>query len=192
MTGGVPHDLTDEQLIERAVRDPQGRPGREAASELLQRHRRRVYLWCYRYVHEPERAMDLAQEALLSAYRALPSFQGRSRFSSWLFVITRNCCLKAVAAPSLVRDDAELEGLPDPAGTPETLFEASQDEERLRRLLMQHLDEDERRALWLRCFERMPVDEISRVMQLENVTGARGLLQRARRKLRSALDRTDA
>jgi hypothetical protein len=38
----------------------------------------------------------------------------------------------------------------------------------------------------------MPVDEISRVMQLENVTGARGLLQRARRKLRSALDRTDA
>jgi RNA polymerase sigma-70 factor (ECF subfamily) len=136
--------------------------------------------------------MDLAQEALLSAYRALPSFQGRSRFSSWLFVITRNCCLKAVAAPSLVRDDAELEGLPDPAGTPETLFEASQDEERLRRLLMQHLDEDERRALWLRCFERMPVDEISRVMQLENVTGARGLLQRARRKLRSALDRTDA
>jgi len=44
-----------------------------------------------------------------------------------------------------------------------------------------------REALWLRCFEHMPVDEIGRVMRLENASGARGLLQRARRKLRAAL-----
>jgi RNA polymerase sigma-70 factor, ECF subfamily len=44
-------------------------------------------------VREHEQALDLAQEALLGAYRGLVSFEGRSGFASWLFVIARNCCL---------------------------------------------------------------------------------------------------
>jgi len=182
--------LSDEQLVERAVRDLAGPAGRAAASELLGRHRRAVYLWCWRYVRDHDRALDLAQDVLLAAYRALPSFEGRSKFGSWLFVIARHRCLKAVRPPSLLRDEeAEIDDLPHPDGDPQHLVERHEDEERLRRLLMDHLDEDERRALWLRCFERMPVEEIGRVMRLDNVTGARALLQRARRRLRAALER---
>jgi RNA polymerase sigma-70 factor (ECF subfamily) len=142
-------------------------------------------------VREHEPAMDLAQEVLVSAYRALSTFQGRSRFSSWLFAITRNRCLNAVAAKRLLRDDTELDELPGPAPAPEAELELEQDEERVRQLVMKHLDEDEQRALWLSCFERLPVEEITRIMQLESASGARGLLQRARRRLRSALDRRD-
>jgi len=187
----MPHPpLSDEELVQRAVRDHGGPAGRAAASELLGRHRRAVYIWCWRYVRDPDRALDLAQEVLLAAYRALPGFESRSKFGSWLFVIARNCCLKAVRGPSLLRDDeAEIDDLPHPDGDPQRLVERHEDEERLRRLLVDHLDEDERRALWLRCFERMPVEEIGRVMRLENATGARALLQRARRRLRAALDR---
>jgi RNA polymerase sigma factor (sigma-70 family) len=106
-----------------------------------------------------------------------------------LFAIARNRCLNELAAPSLVRDDdVELDSLPSTDGTPERMLEELQDEESLRRLLVAHLDEDERRALWLRCFERLPVEEITIVMNLANATGARGLLQRARRKLRAALE----
>ena len=49
------------------------------------------------------------------------------------------------------------------------------------------LDGVERQALRLRCFERMPVDAITTALDLKESTGARAVLQRARRKLRAAL-----
>lgn len=190
MTDAAKPPLADELLVELAVRDPDGPKGRAAASELFARHQRRIYLWCHRYLRNHERALELAQETMLSAYRSLGSFEGRARFTSWLFVIARNRCLNAVTAPELLREDGaepddQLGGGPDPARR----FEELEDEERLRQLMIEHLDESEREALWLRCFERMPVDEIGEVMRLATASGARGLLQRARRKLRSALER---
>ena len=70
---------------------------------------------------------------------------------------------------------------------PEDELAMRDDEEATLRLLERTLDEQERMALWMGCFERMPVDEITRALGLTNATGARGLLQRARRKLRAAL-----
>src|SRR5262249_62396725 len=101
MTGTPRPEWPDDVLVRRAVEDPGGPAGRAAACELLGRYQGRVYLWCYRYVRDHDRALDLAQDALLSAYRALATFQGRSRFSSWLFAIARNRCLTAVAPASL-------------------------------------------------------------------------------------------
>jgi RNA polymerase sigma-70 factor (ECF subfamily) len=185
-------DVPDEHLVHAALADPDGVGGRAAVSELLGRHQRRVYLWCHRYVRDHERALELAQEVLLNAYRSLGSFQGRSRFSSWLFAITRNRCLNAVAATHWTRDDTlDLDEVPARDGRPEAALELAQDEERLRRVLTEHLDETEREALWLLAIERLPVEAITRVLGLDNATGARGLLQRARRKLRAALDRED-
>jgi RNA polymerase sigma-70 factor (ECF subfamily) len=183
---------SDEALVAEALREPGSRRGRDAASELLGRYQRRVYLWCYRYARDPDRALDLAQEVLMSAYRSLHTFQGRAKFSSWLFVVARNRCLNAVTAPSLLRDDdADLDALPGAAPDPAAEFERRIDEHALRELLAAHLGEDEREALWLRCFERLPVDEITRVMGLDSASGARGLLQRARRHLKAALDERD-
>jgi RNA polymerase sigma factor (sigma-70 family) len=180
----------DEELVRLALAGPAAGGGSAASSELLARHQRRVYLWCYRYVRDHERALDLAQEVLLSAHRGLAGFAGRSHFSSWLFAITRNRCLDAVAAPRWLRDDAvELASLPDHSSRPEAPLEIEQNESRLRRALSVHLDETEGRALWLLAVERLSVEEITRVLRLDNATGARGLLQRARRKLRSAMER---
>jgi RNA polymerase sigma-70 factor (ECF subfamily) len=177
---------SDEELVRDFQRDPQGPAGRGAASELLGRYQRRVYLWCHRYARDPERALDLSQDVLTRAWRGLGSFGGRSKFSSWLFVIARNCCLNAVTAPALLRDDAELDALPSHEPGPAERFERLQDEEATRRLMMEVLDDEERRALWLSVFERLPVEEITHTMGLATATGARGLLQRARRKLRAA------
>ncbi len=103
-------------------------------------------------------------------------------------MIARNRCLNAVVAPALLRDDDALESLPASDPDPAQAWQERADEERLRELMARHLDADEREALWLRCFERLPVDEITRIMALDSATGARGLLQRARRRLRAALD----
>ena len=187
MTPGSEDD--DRQLLDTARRDPASAESRNAASELLRRHQRQVYVWCFRYTRDHERAIELAQDVLLSAYRSLGTFEGRSQFSSWLYMIARNRCLRAVRAPRLVRDDdVDLDALPHPDGNPERLFEDREGEERLRRLVMDHLDADERQALWMRCFERLPVEEIGRTLQVDNISGARALLQRARRKLRAALE----
>ena len=140
-------------------------------------------------MRERERALDLSQEVLTSAWRALPGFRHGSKVSWWMFIITRNRCINAVKAPSLVRDDdAELDSLPAADSDPATRLEETEDEERVRQLMLEHLDEEERLALWLGCFERMPVEGITKALKLTNSTGARGLLQRARRKLRAALE----
>lgn len=184
-----PDDRLDQALIQTVVSDPQSRAGQAAASELLGRYQQRVYLWCYRYVRERERALDLAQEVLASAWRALPNFRHGSKFSWWMFVITRNRCINAVQAPSLLRDDeADLDRLPAGSPDPAVEYEQERDEEAVRRLMLDHLDEDERLALWMGCFERMPVEGITQALKLTNATGARALLQRARRKLRAALE----
>ena len=56
------------------------------------------------------------------------------------------------------------------------------------KLTLYNLEPNERLALWLRAEEEMSVAELTRVLGLENATGARALLQTARRKLRAALD----
>ena len=80
----------DRELVERARALPASPEGRAAAGELLRRYRRQVYMWCFRYVRDHERALDMAQDVLLSAYQRLGEFEGRAAFSSWLFVIARN------------------------------------------------------------------------------------------------------
>ena len=117
------------------------------------------------------------------------TFRHGSKVSWWMFIITRNRCINAVKAPSLVRDDeTELDALPAAGSDPAMRLEETEDEERVRQLMLEHLDEQERLALWLGCFERMPVEGITKALKLTNSTGARGLLQRARRKLRAALE----
>lgn len=183
-------DLPDELLVERARTDPEGTSGREAASELLGRYRGRVYLWCRRYARNHDDALEMAQEALLAAYRGLGSFRGRSRFSSWLFAITRNRCLSALRPVKLLQDESEdLDALPDSGPGPDRTLEDREEERALLQLLGKELDPREQEALLLRCFERMPVDEITRILDIRTASGARGVLQNARRKLRAALER---
>ena len=159
---------------------------------MLGRYRDRVYLWCLGYVRDHDRALDMAQEVLINAYRNLGSFQGRSQFGSWLFTITRNRCLSELRRPALLVDE---ETDPDegvaPQATPDRDLEERLDEEELRDLIGRSLDPVEQQALWLRCFEKMPVDEITRVLSIEETSGARGVLQRARRRLRAALAARD-
>ena len=190
MDDGRLDEPDDEKLLALAIRHPGTPLGRSAASRLLGRHQQRVYLWCRRYMTDHERALDLAQEVLLSAYRAMPSFEGRARFSSWLFAIARNKCLNAVRGKRLLVDDAvDPDAVAAEQALPEAALELEQNEQRLRDVLARHLAPDEREALWLSVAERLPVEEITRVMKLENATGARGLLQRARRRLRAVLER---
>ena len=179
--------LPDQELVRRALAERHGPGGRYAASVLLERHQERVYIWCLRLVRDHATALELAQETLVNAYRGLESFEGRSGFSSWLFSIARNRCLSALRRPSPFMDEEGLDEVVDPRPGPEERHEARADEETVLDLVRRHLDPVEQEALWLRCYEGLPVDEITRLLGLDAASGARALLQRARRKLRAAL-----
>ncbi len=180
----------DEQLARRARKDPGLPAARDAAAELLGRYRKRVYIWCFRFVNDHETAMDLAQDVLFNAYRSLNSFQGDSRFSSWLYAITRNRCFNELRRPAIFSETpVELHDRAAEVDDPAERMIQRYDEERILELIRRHLDTEEQNALWLRCFERMPIDAITTVLAIEQPSGARGVLQRARRKLRNALQR---
>jgi len=183
---------SDEMLLASAVGDTSTSASREAASQLLARYQDRVYAWCYRHVRDRELALDLAQEVLVSAYRNLDAFDARARFSSWLFAIARNRCLSELRRKRPDHQDAEiLEILADRRPGPDRVLEETLDEDALLALVRQHLEPVEQEALWLRCFERTPVEEITRMLGVTESTGARAVLQRARRKLRAALARRE-
>ena len=178
----------DEELLARYRRAPESEDGRRAAGHLLARYRGRVYSWAFRLMREHEDALDIAQAVLLKAWRALPGFDGRSRFPSWLFTMTRNECLTALR-PRLLKRDESL----DPSGflvddeDPGRLLESAEEEEAMATLLRETLNPVEQQAIWLRCFERLPVDEVTRILGLTHASGARSVLQSAREKLRRAL-----
>jgi DNA-directed RNA polymerase specialized sigma24 family protein len=71
--------------------------------------------------------------------------------------------------------------------SPEEVFIEHAEEDAILELVRRVLDPREQLALWLRCFEDLSVDEITRRLQIPGAAGARAVLQGARRKLRAAL-----
>ncbi len=181
---------TDEELVRRWRDDPDGQAGRAAVDELFGRYDERVYGWCFRFCRDHERALDLAQETQLEAFRALRTFEERSRFSTWLFTVARFRWLRTLRRPDLLRDeDLDLDTLPSAGPPADEELAARESDDRMMALVREALDAREQLALWLRCEEGMPVETITRVLGLDAASGARGLLQTARRKLRAALAR---
>src|ERR1700748_2414957 len=63
---------------------------REKFHDLIRPHERLVYLTALALVKNETEAEDIAQEAILRAYRKLASFRGDAKFSTWLIAITLN------------------------------------------------------------------------------------------------------
>src|SRR6266700_4243608 len=68
----------------------------DAFGRLVGPYRVELHAHCYRMLGSVPDAEDALQEALLSAWRGLPRFEGRSSFRSWLYTIATNVCLRAV------------------------------------------------------------------------------------------------
>lgn len=180
----------DDELVRMAQRHPQDPAALDAMDRLLRRWQGRVYGWAVRQLGDRERALDVMQEVLVSAYRGMPSIEDPARFPGWLFSITRFRCISEIRrrGPRWESDEV-LDGLATDADGPEQVLARGIEDARVRDAIEATLDDEEKLAVMLRYWEGLPIDEVTNVAGIRGSSGARGVLQTARRKLRAALGR---
>jgi len=146
----------DRELIDRA------QAGEVSAFERLARqHATRLWRSALALGHDRQAAEDLVQETLLEAWRSLVRFDGRCRFSTWLYGILRHRFLKARRRRRAAQaSTSEVLDGDSSAPSPERLAEASEDARRVRRAVAS-LPEEHRLVVELRFFAGATLDEIA-------------------------------
>jgi RNA polymerase sigma-70 factor, ECF subfamily len=159
----------DQLLVERAQR------GEKHAFDLLvAKYQRKLTRLLSRFIRDPAEVEDVAQEAFIKAYRALPSFRGDSAFYTWLYRIGINTAKNYLVAlgrraPTTTEfDSEEAENFEDgdhlrDINTPESLLMSKQIGETVNEA-MDALPEELRTAITLRELEGLSYEEISEMM----------------------------
>lgn len=80
--------MDDSTLIQAAQRGD-----RQALDQLLRNHQSRIHAICRRIAGNDADALDATQEALIAVVKGLPRFDGRSKFSTWIYRIATNACI---------------------------------------------------------------------------------------------------
>lgn len=160
---------TDAELVARVQRGD-----KRAFDLLVRKYQQRIMALISRYIRNRSEIADVAQEAFIKAYRALPNFRGDSQFYTWLYRIAINSAKNYLAAQSrrpqtATVDGLEPEQLADLAGqtdnaSPERLLLTAE----LKRVIdeaIAELPEELRTALLLREIDGLSYEEIAEVME---------------------------
>lgn len=175
----------EDQLIQQALA---GRS--EAYGQLVERYQDRLFSAMLHVVGSPDEAEDVVQDSFVQAYVKLNTFQGNSRFFTWLYRIAFN---NALSRRRRRRSDMSIEQSRETSGgEPEDRHEAP-DEPMLRderiamvKAAMQRLSEEHRSILVLREMQDMAYEDIAEILNI-NIGTVRSRLSRARNQLHEAL-----
>ncbi len=159
----------DQALVERVQR------GDKRAFELLvSKYQRKIFRLLSRLIRDSAEIEDVAQEAFIKAYRALPNFRGESAFYTWLYRIAINTAKNHLVAqgrraPTSTETEVEdAENFDDAdqlrdVNTPDSMLQSRQVGEAVNRAI-EKLPEDLRTAIVLRELEGLSYEEIAESM----------------------------
>lgn len=167
------------------------REGNDRAMEsLLRAAHPRVRRWALVKVGDPDDAEDVAQEVLLRVSRRLGSWDGRARFATWLYAVTRNAALDHVSSRSRRTEVATEAARSDPAGDRERPAPADRiDDARaaaLVRAFFEELPERQREVFDLADLQGYAPVEIAGMLDAKPGT-VRANLFKARRAIRERI-----
>ena len=163
------------------------RSGKPAALErLIARVQSRVRGWAVRFTGDEDTADDVAQQVLIGLDRRVQRFDGASRFTTWLFAVTRNVALserrRTERRAALVTEHEAL-------ALAQSSRAADPDAARLAALVVQYFDalpRRQRQIFELADLRGLTPTEIAARLGMEPVT-VRGHLFKARRAIRAKL-----
>jgi RNA polymerase sigma-70 factor, ECF subfamily len=162
-------DASDLSLVRRVQRGDKG-----AFDALVLKYQHKLVKLVMRYVRNAAEAEDIAQEAFIKAYRALPQFRGDSAFYTWLYRIAINTAKNAVVSRDrspieydLDRNSGEesfdVQARMKDAETPEGLVLTDEIRATVNAAI-EALPEDLRTAIVLRELEGLSYEEIAAAM----------------------------
>jgi RNA polymerase sigma-70 factor (ECF subfamily) len=185
-------DATDARAVERRAIEAVLAGERAAFRILVERYARGLQKMMLRFVHNATDAEDLAQQAFVSAFDALGSFDVEQRFSTWLYRIAINLAKdhrksKKRTERGLPDDEVSDAAFAGHIAPPDEPAEARQRHELLERALAMLSNED-REIIVLKDLEELPYDEIKEIIG-RPVTALKIRAVRARARLRKALEK---
>lgn len=147
---------------------------KKAFDLLIMKYQQRIVHVITGFVHDPVEALDVAQEAFIKAYRALPNFRGDSAFYTWLYRIAINTSKNHLTSrsrrpPAMDVDAMDATNFYDAPelkdfDTPESSL-LSDELEMVIHQAIENLPEDTATAIRLREFEGLSYEEIAQVME---------------------------
>jgi RNA polymerase sigma-70 factor (ECF subfamily) len=159
---------TDKQLVARVQKGDQ-----RAFDMLVLKYQHKIFGLISRYVHDADEVQDVAQEAFIKAYRALPKFRGDSAFYTWLYRIAINTAKNHLVSRSRrpPGSDVEIEDAEYYEGgsalreieTPENALFGAELKAVVERAIRE-LPDDLRSAVTLREFDGLSYEDIADIM----------------------------
>jgi RNA polymerase sigma-70 factor (ECF subfamily) len=187
------HDTDHETVLSCQMGDV------EAFEDIVKKYQKKMFNVSFRMIGDYNEALDVVQEAFLSAYRGIKGFKGKSRFSTWLYTIVINLSknrIKQLSARSFyerfsINDPVESGdgtiNIEPPSGDLSAL-ERLEKKERENNIhgCIQRLAGEFREVIVLRDLQGFSYDEIAGMLDIEEGT-VKSRLYRARDALRECL-----
>ena len=179
--------VTDEsQLIDQAVQGD-----RAAFTQLVERHKDRLFASMLQVTGSPDEAEDAVQDAFIRAFLKLDTFQRNSQFFTWLYRIAFNSILsrRRRKRPNVSLDQfREVSGMEFSSDGPDVDEGMVRDERvDLVRRAIESLSEAHRTVLVLREMDELSYEEIASILEI-SIGTVRSRLNRGRAQLKLAIE----
>ncbi len=178
------HELKDEDIIKLVLQGKQN-----AFAILVKRYQHLVYTLALRLLANTEDAEEAAQDAFIKSYTALHTYNGTSKFSTWLYTITRNTCISRTrthSLPFINKDNEQLAYIGGYADSTTLQLETNARKKMMNKAVAM-LPADEGQVITLFYIHEQSLEEICHILDI--TTGnAKVRLYRARKKLKEILD----
>ena len=157
----------------------------QAFSFLVEKYQKLVYTLALKLLKKPEEAEEMAQDTFVKAFQKLNSYEGKSKFSTWLYSITYNACIselrkRRIEFKSL--DDRQISDLDEQKMHDYYRETRKEDQEKYLNLALARLPEDDQVLVTLYYYENQSMDEISQITGL-TVSNIKVKIHRARKKM---------
>ena len=174
-----------ENIIARARRGDA-----DAFEQLVVAYRDQVFRLALRMCGNEADADEVAQEAFLSAWKALPNFRGDSQFSTWLYQLTTHAAIDLMRREKrqIAAEDITEVSAPDPGPSPQQQAERRETQEAVRNAILQ-LTPEYRQIVVLRFLEDLSYEEIGAALKLPSGT-VKSRLNRAKSQLKDILSKS--